>query len=220
MCDARVWYPQLVTFSAERSVHLAPITGADHIETLAADVLATAPESFALAGFGMGGNVAMEIYRRAPARVSRIAFLGTNPLADTPPAAAAREAQIVAAKSGRLEHLMRHEVAPKCLAPGRDQEEATELLIDMALALGPEVFVEQSRAMQRRPDQQATLRRITVPTLILCGESDAISPVRRHEFMADLIPRARLEIISGAGHVPMLEQPSATTRALRKWLEA
>jgi pimeloyl-ACP methyl ester carboxylesterase len=90
----------------------------------------------------------------------------------------------------------------------------------MAESLGPDVFVAQSRALQRRQDQQAVLRRISVPALVLCGEYDALCPVRRHEFMADLIPRATLQIIEGAGHLPTLEQPIATTRALRTWLEA
>ncbi|WP_375551722.1 alpha/beta fold hydrolase [Rhodophyticola porphyridii] len=218
MCDARLWWPQMVAFCADRAVHMAPITGAEHIQRLAAQTLETAPDRFALAGLSMGGIVAMEIYRRAPERVSRIALLDTNPLAETPPVAAAREPHIVAAKSGRLEQVMRDEVAPGYLAPGPVRQDVLDLVVEMARNLGPEVFVAQSRALQRRSDQQAVLRRISVPALVLCGEYDALCPVRRHEFMADLIPRARLEIIAGAGHLPTLEQPKATTAALRRWL--
>ena len=86
--------------------------------------------------------------------------------------------------------------------------------------LGPEVFIRQSRALQRRPDQQGTLRRTNTPTLILCGEYDALCPVRRHEFMAHLMPNAKLEIIQEAGHLPTLERPHQTTDLLRRWLLA
>lgn len=220
MCDARLWGPQLVELSAERAVHLAPITGADTVAALAARTLEDAPPRFALAGLSMGGIVAMEVIRRAPDRVTRLALLDTNPLAETPAVAAAREPQIVAARSGRLADVMREEMKPNYLAPGPEQAAVLEIVMDMALALGPDVFVAQSRALQRRPDQQGTLRRVAVPALVLCGQYDALCPVRRHELMADLMPHATLEVIADAGHLPTLEQPEETTAALRRWLKS
>jgi pimeloyl-ACP methyl ester carboxylesterase len=90
--------------------------------------------------------------------------------------------------------------------------------MDMALNNGPEVFERQARALQRRRDQQSTLRKCKVPALVLCGEHDGLTPVKRHTFMAELIPYAKLQIIEGAGHLPTLEQPDATTEALRQWM--
>ena len=72
--------------------------------------------------------------------------------------------------------------------------------------------------MQRRKDQQATLRRCKVPALVLCGAHDTLYPVKRHEFMAELIPYAQLCVLENSGHLPMLEQPDETTAALREWL--
>jgi len=89
---------------------------------------------------------------------------------------------------------------------------------EMARSLGPEAFVRQTRAPQRRRDQQATIRRITQPVLIVGGWHDLLSPARRQEIMAELIPGARLEIMSDAGHLPSLESPSDLTRILRDWL--
>ncbi|QBY02590.1 alpha/beta fold hydrolase [Rhodophyticola sp. CCM32] len=220
MCDARVWWPQMTALSGAYVMHMAPITGAAHVETLAAQVLEGAPERFALAGLGLGGVVAMEMYRRAPDRISRIALMDTTPLAETPVVAATREPQIVAAKAGRLDQVICDEIQASGLTSGTAQGAVMELALDMAEGLGPDIFVAQSRAMQRRQDQQAVLRRISVPALVLCGEYDALCPVRRHEFMADLIPGATLEVIGGSGHLPTLEQPGASTRALQTWLEA
>ncbi len=220
MCDARLWWPQMVAFSGTRALQFAPITGAEHISTIAGQVLEGAPDRFALAGLSMGGIVAMEVYRRAPERVTRIALLDTNPLAETPEVAAGREPQIVAAKAGRLAEVMRDQMKPNYLAPGPARAEVLDMVMEMAEGLGPDVFVRQSRALQRRSDQQAVLRRISVPALVLCGEHDTLCPVRRHEFMAELIPGAELRVMEDAGHLPTLEQPGATTEALQEWLEA
>jgi pimeloyl-ACP methyl ester carboxylesterase len=72
--------------------------------------------------------------------------------------------------------------------------------------------------MQRRRDQQPVLRRIRQPALVICGANDAYYPVKRHEFMAEMIPFARLEVIEGAGHYPGLEQPDALTTLLKIWM--
>jgi len=218
MCDARLFGPQIAALSAQHSVTVGCLTADDTVEAMARRVLSDAPAEFALAGLSMGGIVAMEVVRQAPDRVTRLALLDTNPLSETPNIAAMREPQIVAAKTGKLESVMREEMKPNYLAPGPNQAAVLELVMDMAMHLGPEVFVRQSRALQKRPDQQATLRKLKIPTLVLCGEHDALCPVRRHTFMAELIRTAKLVILEDAGHLPTLEQPDQTTAALQAWL--
>ena len=219
MCDARLFGPQIAALSADHAVTVAPVTQADRIELIARDLLELLPARFALAGLSMGGIVAMELLARAPERITRVALMSTNPLAETPQVAAAREPQIVKARTGQMLDVMREEMKPNYLAPGPYRGEILDLVIDMADALGPEVFVRQSRALQRRPDQQATLRRTKVQTLILCGAHDQLCPVKRHTFMAELIPNSELHILPDSGHLPTLEQPDETTLALRKWMQ-
>jgi pimeloyl-ACP methyl ester carboxylesterase len=113
---------------------------------------------------------------------------------------------------------MREEMKPNYLAPGPHRAEVLDLVVDMAEALGPDVFIRQSRALQRRKDQQAVLRKCRTPALILCGEHDQLCPVKRHTFMAELIPYAELVVLESSGHLPTLEQPDATTAALRSWM--
>ena len=220
MCDARLFGPQVAELSSEYAVMVAPVTQGERIEEIASGLLDQLPVRFALAGLSMGGIVAMELLRRAPDRVSRVALMSTNPLAETPQVAATREPQIVKVRTGRLIDVMRDEMKPNYLAPGPYRNEILDLVMDMADALGPEVFVRQSRALQRRKDQQATLRKIRIPTLILCGQHDQLCPVKRHTFMAELIQNAQLEILPESGHLPTLEQPAETTLALRKWMQA
>lgn len=220
MCDARLFGPQIAELSADYAVMVAPITQGERIEEIASGLLDQLPRRFALAGHSMGGIVAMEILRRAPDRVSRLALISTNPLAEAPQAAAEREPQIIKVRTGRLSDVMREKMKPECLAPGPYRQEILSMIMDMADTLGPEVFVRQSRALQRRKDQQAVIGKTKVSTLVLCGAHDVLCPVKRHEFMAELIPHSELVVLPDSGHFPMLEQPSETTAALREWMNA
>jgi pimeloyl-ACP methyl ester carboxylesterase len=218
MCDARLFEPQITAFSAHRPVMCAPLSGHRSIADLAAGIIANAPPRFAILGLSMGGIVAMEIARQAPERLERIALLDTNPLAESAERAAAREPQIADVRNGGLRRVMRDEMKPNYLADGPNQGAILDLCMAMAEALGPDVFEDQSRALQTRPDQTQTLRALAIPALVLCGEADSLCPLERHTLMRDLIPDARLEVIRGAGHLPTLEHPAATNTAIAQWL--
>ncbi|EPX80010.1 alpha/beta fold hydrolase [Litoreibacter arenae] len=220
MCDARIFGPQIKALGRERAMHIAPVSGHETVEALAENVLAGAPERFALAGTSLGGMVAMEIVRRAPTRVTRLALMDTSALAETPAFAAMREPKIARVMAGSLVDVIREEVAPDDLAAGAARQSVLDLVLDMALELGEGVFLRQSRALQRRPDQQGVLRKMRLPTLILCGAEDRQYPVARHQFMADLIFGAKLAVIPEAGLLPTLEQPEAVNAALVQWLES
>jgi len=218
MSDARVWTTQLTVMSYERPVTVAPVCTGERIEEMASELLSCLPQKFALCGHGMGGTVALEVLRRAPERVIRLALLGTNPLSDTPQEAAEREPRIIGAKSGRFETMLESEILPRYVGGGSLRYDVISQMQEMALSLGADVFARQERAMQRRRDQQGTLRRITQPTLVLAGEDDQIVPLKRQEFLAELIPYAKLCVLNGAGHMSMLEDPEGVTEALYAWM--
>ena len=219
MCDARLFLPQIAMFSPNRPIAVMPLHGKKAMAGLARQVLDAAPPRFSLAGLSMGGIVAMEVVRQAPERVTRLALLDTNPLADLEERSAIRESQVKRALAGELRSVMRDEMKPNYLARGSDRERILGLCMDMAEALGPKVFEEQSIALQHRPDQCEMLKSVTVPTLLLCGKDDRLCTVSHHELMCDLIPGAHLSVIPGAGHLPTLEQPILTNRILEKWLK-
>lgn len=217
MQDARVFLPQMVGLGADHSVQVSlPVF--DTVERSGEAVLANAPARFALVGHGLGGIVALDIIRRAPERVSSVIFLATDPLSEAPQIAAAREARMVAARAGRLRQAMAEEVPESALCDGPDRGAILALVEDMAFGLGEGVFLRQSRALQRRPDQQKTLRRTLLPALFLAGAQDSVVPLRRQEFARDLMPNSALKVLQDAGHMPMLESPEDVTRAIAQFL--
>ena len=217
--DARIFAPQIVALSAGRAVHVGHVAEDATIEDMARSVLADAPPRFALAGHSMGGIVALEIVRQAPDRVTRLALMASDCLADPPAVAAAREELIVAARAGRLSEAMGRALPPDALAPGDGRAQLHAALLRMAQDLGPDTFVKHMRALQRRPDLQRTLRGLKVPVLILGGRHDRLCPPRRQEFMAGMAWTARLVLLEEAGHLPTLEAPEAVTQALGALLD-
>jgi pimeloyl-ACP methyl ester carboxylesterase len=216
MCDARMWGGIDAGLGVPVLHHLP--TQAETMPALAALFLTDAPPRFALAGLSLGGILAMEILHQAPERITRLALMDTNPRAETPEVQALRAPQIARALAGELDSVMREDMKPNYLCPGPDKAAILDLCMDMALALGPEVFACQSRALRDRPDQQATLAAFKGPALVLMGALDRLCPLDRLQLMHDLMPQSRLHIIPGAAHLPPLEQPAATLRALRDWL--
>ncbi|MEZ5796394.1 MAG: alpha/beta hydrolase [Paracoccaceae bacterium] len=217
LADARAFLPQIVHLGSGRQVTVIQPQG-DTVEQMSLAAIRDLPRRFALLGHGLGGVVALDILRRLPDAVTRIALISTDPLAEPPAVAASRETRLVAARAGRLAEAVAGEFPAAALAATDWRDEVLALVQDMAAGLGLDTYLSQTRALQRRPDQQKTLRKIRTPALILAGESDTLVPVRRQEFLAGLMPFGRLQVIEAAGHLPQLEQPEAVSAALRDFL--
>jgi pimeloyl-ACP methyl ester carboxylesterase len=218
MCDARMWGAIPAALARRPVIHALPTNG-ETMADLAAAILADAPQRFALAGLSLGGIVAMEVLRQGPERVERLALLDTNPLAEAPEVRSRRQGQIDRVMSGDLIGVMRDEMKPNYLANPGDTA-LLDLCLDMAMALGPKVFRNQSLALRDRPDQTAVLAAFKAPALVLMGEHDRPCPRDRHDLMHRLMPQSRLVIVPGAGHLTPLERPAETLAALRDWLAA
>lgn len=218
MCDARLFAPQLAAIH-DRAIMVSPIAAADTTAELARLVLEAAPQRFALAGLSMGGIVAMEMMAQAPERIGGLCLMDTNPKAESDAVARSREPQIARVREGELRTVMRDEMKPNYLADGPNIGAILDTCMAMAETMGPVAFVRQSRALQTRADRQEVLAGVTVPSLILCGREDTLCPLHRHQLMQGLIEGAELVVVEGAGHLPTLEQPDVTTRAIQAWLE-
>jgi len=219
MCDARLFAPQIAALQDRVRVTVPLPVSAPDMARLAMDVLADAPDRFALGGVSMGGILAMEVMRQAPDRVTHLALIDTNPFAERDAVKARRGPQMEAVRNGRLSAIMRDEMKPNYFSHRDDSADLRDLAMAMAVDLGADAFIAQSLALRDRPDYEATLRGVRCPTLILCGRHDQLCPVERHQAMKAMIPHARLCIVEDAGHLPTIETPDIVTTALQDLLE-
>ena len=216
--DAALWDHQVRHLADVADPQVVELAECGSIAAMADKVLATAPDRFAVAGLSMGGYVALEILRRSPQRVDRLALLDTNARADTAEATATRREAVALARQGRYGQVIRAAL-PRLIHPGRMADDAfVRSVLDQMERVGVDAYAREQEAIINRPDSRPGLAAIRCPTLVVCGRQDALTPPALHEEMADAIPGARLVLVEDCGHLSAMEQPQAVTALMRDWL--
>ena len=163
-----------------------------------------------LAGFSMGGYVAMEMLSQPVRALQGLALLDTAGGGETEESRVQREKTIHALQTDfarTLQGILKwntHEPRPELL----------ERLRSMMLDVGPEVAVRQIRAISTRREHRQVLEQLQLPVRVLCGEHDRVTPPQRSQELAEWIPGAQLVMVPGAGHMLPLEQPQAVVKTL------
>jgi pimeloyl-ACP methyl ester carboxylesterase len=226
-----LWQPQVHNLSSSYRVITPDLRGFGQSEVtqgtyemalMAQDVLKLLDdlgiERAAIMGHSMGGYVALALWRLAPERFSALGLIASHAWADSPAQRQARE-QLIDAIMERGAVAVIETMLPRLFAPNPSTDEPIQAQArDMMRSASTTSLINALRGMLQRPDSSDLLPQITVPTLILCGDSDAIVPPERAEAMARLVPNAMLITIENAAHMPMLEQPQATALAIRTFL--
>lgn len=214
--DQRVWAEVAAGLQPHAQVRIAQVQTQTTIADMAREAWALlddlAPDApVYLAGFSMGGYVAMEMLAQQPARALRgLALIDTAGAAETPESRVLREKTIRAMESDfakTLQGLLQwntHQPSPALLAR----------LGQMMQDVGATTAVRQMRAISERREHSAVLAQLRMPVQVLCGEHDRVTPPARSQALAEAIPGARLQLVPGAGHMLPLEQPQAVVSAL------
>lgn len=217
--DQRLWAYQAQALAGEREVQIADLSRDDSITAMAHRVLENAPPRFALAALSMGGYVAFEVLRQAPERVERLALFDTMASLDSAERAATRRGLLELAQRGRFIGVS-PQLMPRLIHARWLDSEVSRTVQQMAIAVGKEGFIRQQRAIIHRPDSLPTLAGIRVPTLIVVGADDQLTPVAEARLMHERIAGSRLEVLPECGHLPPLEAPERSLTLLREWLLA
>ena len=219
LCDDFVWQAPVRDLDWPRVVAVAGYGGASSIGKMAGGVLGSAPERFALAGHSMGGRVALEVLRRAPDRVDRIALLDTGVHPRQAGERAKRMALLALGREQGIEALVDAWLPPMVHAQRRGDDAFMRPLREMCIKAGLQQFEDQVTALLDRPDARPQLRDINCPALVAVGRQDEWSPPDQHETIAAAIPHARLVVFEESGHMSPVEAPDAVTAALQTWLD-
>lgn len=176
-------------------------------------------EPITYCGFSMGGYVAFPFLRRYGERVGRLVLCDTRASADPPDVARAREETadrvLAHGSAGLVTDMLARLFAARTIAGSRGCVEATRRVMS---ATSPGAVAAALLGMAKREDATSMLATISVPTLVVCGEHDVITPSSEMRAMAAALPHARFVEIAGAGHMAPLEDPEAVNAALRGFL--
>jgi pimeloyl-ACP methyl ester carboxylesterase len=214
----RVFEPQIEALSDTADCVVPELWRYDTIGAMADATLALAPPTFALVGFSMGGYVAFEVLRRATQRVERLALMDTQAVPDSTESIKRRRALLDQTKIGRF-HGVQRSLLPQLVHPRHVNDDTiSQPIFDMAQEIGADGFVREQRAIIDRADSRPLLVDIGVPTVVIVGRQDQVTPLPRSEEMAADIANSRLVVLEECGHMSPLEKPAEVTAALRRWL--
>lgn len=217
VCDAAVWTYQARHLAEIAEISVPPVTDGKTMADVARIALAGAPPSFALAGFSMGGYVALEMLRQAPDRITRLALLDTSARGDSAKKAEWRRTVIAACERGDYDAVIEG-MMPVLLHADRQTGELPAFVRAMASRVGGDAYLRRQYAIATRQDSRDLLRVFARPVRAICGRQDGMSTIEEHEEIAALAPRGRFSLIEDCGHMTILEQPQAATALLRDWL--
>lgn len=221
LCDERVFAPLLAALQEEFHGLCANVILSAHHTTMqsaAMDVLAGAPERFALLGFSLGGLLALEMAHLAPERIVGLALLNVNAAPAPMHTHAARHAAVLQAEATGVGEYVRQHLWPSYVAAASQQNAALQdLIADMAQKLGPAAFASQTEAALTRRDYRPLVSALTMPTLVQAGEEDAVCPVAAQQQLAQAFPHATFDVIPDAGHFALLEQQDAVAASVAGW---
>jgi 3-oxoadipate enol-lactonase len=239
--DGRMWAPQVEALGGRLQVVVPDLRGfgaareqvTDPVQArlapggwvdLLADDLARlldrlGLERVTLAGLSLGGYVAFAFLRRHPARLAALALMATKASADTPEAARARlemADRVLAEGVGFVPEAMLPRLLGQTSLHSRPEvvEQVTRLILEQP----PAAVAAAQRGMASRPDSTGLLGRIPVPTLVVVGAEDQITPLEESRAMAAAIPDARLVEVDQAGHLLSLEQAERLNQAVYRFV--
>lgn len=220
MTDERLYAHQIAALRETCDCKVFVFRTQDSMATMAEEILSNTPERFTLVGLSLGGYVAFEVVRRARHRLDRLVLMDTTAVADHPARAEGRRQDIRKVQQGGIEALI-PELPSRWLHPAHVRRtELVGLMGEMARSVGAIGQFNQQTAMLARPDSHDDLRGLRVPTLLICGKQDPVTPVSDHEAMAACVPGSRFVVIENCGHLSTIEQPEAVTSLLTEWFRS
>jgi pimeloyl-ACP methyl ester carboxylesterase len=218
LTDERLYAAQVAALNDRFDTRVFVFRDHDSLGGMAEELLANTPSRFTLIGLSLGGYVAFEIIRRQLPRIERLALLDTTAVADHEARKAGRLADIAKVRESGIDALI-PELPGRWLLPAHAKNpRLVALMGDMARSVGGRGQLNQQTAMLGRPDSHADLAKVRVPTLVMCGEQDPVTPVADHQAMAACVPGARLGFIPECGHLSTIEQPQRVSAVLADWL--
>lgn len=217
LCDADTWADFIGPLSRTSPVLAAKLSGITSLPQAAQTILQQTAGPIIAVGHSMGGRVALEMVRQAPARIVGLVLMNTGYKGLGPDEIGRRQAIVQAAQAGGIEAIVDDWLAGMITSKTPDNAALMQRMRTMVLRSSVASFAGQIQALVERPDATDLLPLITCPTLLMSGTEDRWSPLARHEAMAKVIPSAELHAIREAAHMAPFEAPAACLEHILEW---
>lgn len=203
------------------SVRQPPYSMAQYADDLAGLLDQLNVPKVVLVGCSMGGYVCFELWRRHRERVRAMVLVDTRAGADSAEAMERRRQQIQLVRAEGSTAIANAQIASMVGKTTRERQPDTYDAVHRMMAQAPVDGVAGAlEAMMMRPDSTADLAGIDVPTLVVVGEEDAITPVKEARAMHEKIPGSSLQVIASAGHLSSMERPASFNHVLTEFVSA
>jgi len=219
MADETLWNDMTAALARFGPILHADLRHDTSVEAMARRALASAPPSFLLIGFSMGGYVARDMARLAPEygkRVEALVLVATSTRPDTPSMRQRKGAVGHAAASIAFSGLSRTAVATSLHPKDKHNEAMIERVRAMGMRLGGDVFRRQS--VLDRPGDIDRLHAIRCPTLVIAAAQDQLRSLEEAQELQAGMPDASLVIIEDTGHMIPIEAPERLAEVIVPWL--
>ena len=182
---------------------------------LLADVAPATP--VVVCGFSMGGYVAIDMVAQPQRAIQGLVLLDTSPRPESPEGEVAR-AKTISAFERSFPKVVENMLPFSSHSDHHQDTALFDALRAIMAPVGSETAVRQTRAVAGRSDHRAALAALAIPTLVLCGREDKVTPPVLSQELADLIPGAQLQWLEQSGHMTPVEQPREVANAIRSLL--
>lgn len=173
-------------------------------------------QNVVLVGHSMGGYIALAFAEKHPDMVCGLVLYHSTAVADDDAKREARRQAVTALHEHGSAPFIEKQL-PRMVAPNFPASR-TQALIGQFKSLPAAALTAGMEAMTNRTDRTGVLKDADFPVLLLLGEDDQLIPLEKTAKLAELSDRVSVETIADAGHLSMIEQPEASTRVLRSYL--
>jgi pimeloyl-ACP methyl ester carboxylesterase len=215
--DVAVWRRTIATLGDDYLGLVGDTLSDDSLQGMARRILDQAPRSFALAGVSMGGMVALEMMKAAPDRVTQLALVDTNARPDTFRQKIYRRLANAAVGATKDFNRLAQRNLGSLVHPSTAKDVRAEL-VEMSARVGAKTYIRQNRAVTARGDLRKVLPNIAIPTAVIVGQDDQMTPVALSQEIHTLAPGSTLHVIPDCGHLPPIEKPEIMATLLKALL--
>lgn len=215
MCTSELYRDVLPLIASSIPVKTVEIPNVTSITDMAIHIDKQIEGEYVPVGLSMGGIIALELYRLFSHRIAGLGLLNTTANADNPVNRPIRLKQMKLVRAGKLKEVLTDQLMPMYLSPSNeDSVELKRLVLDMAMEVGPDAFINQSIALLEREENWEVLEGIPCTTYIGCGVEDRLCLPELHQKMGQIANNSIVEMYKDCGHLSALEAPERVAKGI------